>query len=261
MSIHASTFNAGSRRRLPAFLVSAAACGLGFAAGSALVSAAPVGAASASATPAAAATSSAAGYRLAGVLDSGPNNRIGFLQLPRGGQVMIRQGSVIDGGGRIVEFSQRAVRIAFPDGRVVQIDLSGAGGGAAAVAAVAAAAPVNQALGSHPVETDPIVTRTDDHGNTLVRHIELRRFAKALEQQASQAGSASSDVTQRLRDLLKLPVDSRIVALNDTPVGSAPGTIKKIQSLLSRNVIAALNLESPSGMQRVYLMPDDPRQP
>ncbi len=190
----------------------------------------------------------AAGYRLAGIIDSGSNNRVGFLQLPRGGQVLIRLGSVIEGGGRVIEFSKRAVRIAFADGRFVTIDLEGAGTNGL---------PVNANAGSHPVEIDPIVTLVDDHGQTLVRRVEVARFAKAIAKQ----GVAEGDITLRLQTLLKLPVDSRIVAVNEGPIGSAPVAIKKIQALLANNESARLNLESPSGAQRVYLMPDDPRRP
>ena len=211
--------------------------------------------AAAAGQPAWAATSAGtpdAGYRLAGIIDSGAGKRVGFLQLPQGAQVLIRQGSVIAGGGRIVEFSQRAVRIAFPDGRMVQINLEGvagggaAGGGAAAGAADSAAA--QQSARAAPAYA--IVTATDDHGNTLVRHIEVQRFSNALAQQASGA----ADVTQRLQGLLQLPDNARIVAINDAPVGAAPMAIKTIQTLLARNVMATLNLEGPAGSQRVYLM-------
>ena len=205
--------------------------------------------AAAAGQPAWAATSAGtpdAGYRLAGIIDSGAGKRVGFLQLPQGAQVLIRQGSVIAGGGRIVEFSQRAVRIAFPDGRMVQINLEGVGADAAAGAADSAAA--QQSARAAPANA--IVTATDDHGNTLVRHIEVQRLSKALAQQASGA----ADVTQRLQGLLQLPDNARIVAINDAPVGAAPVAIKTIQTLLARNVMATLNLEGPAGSQRVYLM-------
>ncbi len=196
-----------------------------------------------------AATSAAtpnAGYRLAGIIDSGGNNRVGFLQLPQGAQVLIRQGSVIAGGGRVVEFSQRAVRIAFPDGRMVQIDLEGVGAGAAAGAADSTAAQQS----ARAAAANAVVTAADDNGNTLVRHIEVQRFTKALAQQ----GSGAADVTQRLQRLLQLPDNARIVAINDAPVGAAPMALRKIQTQLARNVITTLNLEGPAGSQRVYLM-------
>lgn len=237
----ASMLNAGGQQWPPVFLsrqsnrlgVAALTCSLLLtAAAGSMASAAPVAA-------------SAGGYRLAGVIDAGGDNRTGFLELPRGGQVLIRLGTVIEGGGRVTEFSKRAVRIAFPDGRVVEFDLSGTGQPAAAQS------------GSHPVDIEPIVTFMDDKGGGLVRHVELTRFGKALSQQ----GATSDDFTKRLQGMLKLPIDARIVALNDAPIGATPAAIKKIQTLLAGNGIATLNLESPSGMQRVYVMRGKPAQP
>jgi hypothetical protein len=182
------------------------------------------------------------GYRLSGVIDAGSNNRMGFLELPGGGQVLIRQGTTIAGGGRVVEFSSRSVRIAFPDGHSVAIDLQGSG--------LAAPAAVTQV--SHPIEIDPAVTSTYDQGAGLVRHISLANFGKAV----ALSSASSADLTRRLQPLLKLPVDSHIVSVNDMPVGAAPAAIRKIQSLLAANSMATLNIEGPSGSQRVYLMPD-----
>jgi hypothetical protein len=69
------------------------------------------------------------GYRLAGVLSTG-ENRVGFLELPQGGQVLIRLGSTVN-GGKVVEFSARQLRIAFPD-RTIELTLTaGAAAGSA----------------------------------------------------------------------------------------------------------------------------------
>jgi hypothetical protein len=200
------------------------------------------------AAPHALAAAAAGGYRLAGVVDSGPNKRMGFLELPQGGQVLIRLGTVIAGGGRVVEFSSRAVRIAFPDGRTVNIDF---------VAANNAAARQGAQSVSEPIEIDPVVTKSDDRGQSLTRQVALANFNKRVG--APNQGPA--DLTQRLHSLLKLPADARIVAVNDAPIGSTAAAIKKIQAQLGNNTPATLNLETPSGWQRVYLMRDTPASP
>jgi hypothetical protein len=64
---------------------------------------------------------SSGGYRLAGVLSTG-ENRVGFLELPQGRQVLIRLGSTVN-GGKVVEFSAQQLRIAFPD-RTIELTLT-----------------------------------------------------------------------------------------------------------------------------------------
>ncbi len=55
------------------------------------------------------------GYRLAGIVAVG-KDYLGFLELPGGEQVLVRQGSTINGGGRIVALDGERLRIVFPDG-------------------------------------------------------------------------------------------------------------------------------------------------
>src|SRR5579862_4202807 len=85
------------------------------------------------------------GYRLAGVLSTG-ENRVGFLELPQGGQVLIRLGSTVN-GGKVVEFSAQQLRIAFPD-RTIELALT----------AGAAAGPVTLKKAKHYInKPEPIV--------------------------------------------------------------------------------------------------------
>ena len=67
---------------------------------------------------------SAAGYRLAGTVLVG-DKYLGFLELPQGGQVLVREGSVVN-GGRVIVFTDKGLRIQFPD-RVLELQLERSG--------------------------------------------------------------------------------------------------------------------------------------
>ena len=65
-------------------------------------------------------------------------------------------------------------------------------------------------------------------------------------------------VTQRFAPLLDLPADARVVAVNETQVTSASAAISTVEDTLAKGMPARLNLETPEGMKRVYLMPARP---
>lgn len=184
------------------------------------------------------------GYRLAGVMLVG-KDRIGFLEVPAGGQVLVRVGSTVD-GGKVTVFNDRELRIAFP-GRNVVLELSG---------------------GSSP--TDPgalgVVTGQDDNMHVMVRNVDAQRMTEALDQSKPAAGSAGpkatpsdaqADVGRRFAAVAGLPVNARVVAVNDQPVVSASRAIAAVEKSLAQGLPATLNLESPPGgpPNRVYLLP------
>jgi len=183
-------------------------------------------------------------YRLAGVMLVG-SDRIGFLEVPAGGQVLVRLGSDVD-GGKVTVFNDRELRIAFP-GRSVVLELSGG------------ATPANAgALG--------VVTGQDDNGHVMVRQVDTKRMSEALEQSKPAAGSAAAkvagadaqaEVGRRFATVAGLPVNARVVAVNDRPVRSASTAIAAVEKSLAQGMPATLNLESPPGgpPNRVYLLP------
>jgi hypothetical protein len=194
----------------------------------------------------AAATSTAEkGYRLAGVMLVG-SERIGFLEVPAGGQVLVRLGSSID-GGKVTVFNHRELRIAFP-GRNVVLELSG---------------------GSSPADPGAlgVVTGQDDNMHVMVRNVDPQRMTEALEQSKPAAGStalkasksdAQAEVGRRFAAVAGLPVNAKVVAVNDQPVVSASKAIAAVERSLAQGLPATLNLESPPGgpPNRVYLLPN-----
>jgi hypothetical protein len=200
----------------------------------------------AGATELASAADADRGYRLAGVMVAG-DGYLGFLELPQGEQVLVRLGSVVDGGGKVVAFDARSLRIRFPDG-VVELSLEGSG-----KPLVVGAAP-------------QVVVSGDEQGHTIRRTVDVAGLQEGLQDDTgapnaakSRAGGPPPDpqrtVTQRFSPLLDLPADARVVAINETPVTSASTAISTVESTLAKGMPARLNLETPEGMKRVYLMP------
>lgn len=181
------------------------------------------------------------GYRLAGVMSAG-DSYLGFLELPQGGQVLVRLGSRVD-GGEVVAFDAQSLRIRFPDG-VVELSLEGSG----------KPPPV-------PSSRDVVVSG-DQQGHVIRREVDVAGLDAALEAgERSLAGngppaaSASQVVARRFAPLLDLPAGARVVAVNERKVGSADAAVELVQDTLAKGMPARLNLQTAKGMQRVYLRP------
>jgi hypothetical protein len=175
------------------------------------------------------------GYRLAGVMRIG-NDRIGFLEVPSGGQVLVRVGTLVD-GGKVTVFNDREVRIAFP-GRTVLLQLAGDGGGSSSDAALG------------------VVTGNEDNGHVMVREVDSDRMSAALHRSREAAGTpggqsarqdAAADLGRRFAAIANLPLNARVVAVNDQPVVSADKAIAEIDKALSKGQGTTLNLEAPPG--------------
>jgi hypothetical protein len=185
-------------------------------------------------------------YRLAGVMRVG-DDRIGFLEVPAGGQMLVRLGSNVD-GGRITVFSDRELRISFPDRNVV-LELTGGVGTPAGTSTLG------------------VVTGQDDNMDVMVRNVDRHRLTEALEQTRPATGGAATkaarsdpqgEVGRRFAAVAGLPLGARVVAVNDQPVVSAQKAIAAVEMSLAEGQPATLNLESAPGgpPNRVYLLPN-----
>lgn len=197
------------------------------------------------------ATDAHRGYRLAGVMSAG-DGYLGFLELPQGEQALVRLGSVVD-GGTVVAFDAKTLRIRFPDG-LVEFSLEGSGR-----PLVAAAAP-------------QVVLAGDEQGHVVRRTVDVDGLHAGLQQGAdkasapkTRAGGPPADpqraVTQRFAPLFDLPTDARVVEVNETRVTSASAAIGVVEDSLAKGMPARLNLQTPDGLKRVYLMPAGARTP
>jgi hypothetical protein len=196
--------------------------------------------------PAGPAPSGTGGYRLAGVMLVG-KERIGFLEVPMGGQVLVRLGTAVD-GGKVTVFDERELQIDFP-GRTVRLPLTGG---------------VGQPAGA---ERLGVVTGQQDDGHIMVRNVDPDRMIESLETSKPAPGTGvaesarrdpAAEVGRRFAAVVNLPLNARVVAVNDRPVVSAAGAITEVEKSLAKGQGTTLNLESAPGEPpgRVYLIPE-----
>lgn len=181
------------------------------------------------------------GYRLAGIVVVG-TDYLGFLELPDGGQILVRQGSAIEGGGRIEALDDRGLTIAFPD-RTIQLDLEGSGRPSGAAAAR---------------ETPRDLS---DQEALVMREVSPADLAR-LPRTSSRSGKgddAGVAVAQRFAPLARLPNSARVLTVNEQPVTSADAAIRLIEKSLAEGNAIGLKVAAAGddAEQRVYLMPVD----
>ncbi|MCM2310288.1 MAG: hypothetical protein NDI84_02695 [Steroidobacteraceae bacterium] len=182
------------------------------------------------------------GYRLAGIVAVG-RDYLGFLELPGGEQVLVRQGSVVKGGGRVLLLDAERLRIGLPSG-VIELALEGSG---RAVSVPASAATVD---GVEPVPNQEL---------TLIRRVDLERLGgqlRATPKAPDGHSTPSTETALRLAPILDLPPNSKVVAVNDRPVTSADAAIAGLERSLANNIAPTLTLADAKGGPgtRVYLL-------
>lgn len=220
----------------------------------------------------AAATAEAEGYRLAGIMATGADH-IGFLAVPGGGQMLIRQGSALPGGAKVLAIADKSLTLALPDGRRLVLELSGSGAPAgsrpadgAGSAAPPAAAPATVQRGTAP---ESIVSRQQDRGTAHVRRVAASRVDAALkpriaaERAKAKAGDRDSAMDAEalavtFQGLFAVREGSALVAVNGQQVKSAAEAMESVRGNLSKGVVTTLNFKGPYGPERVYLLPERP---
>lgn len=206
---------------------------------------------------AAAAGPADAGYRLAGVIETGGDRSVAILELPRGGQVLIHKGSAID-GGTVTELSRRGVRIVFAD-HVVELMLSRAEGAAERAAHPAAASSSGQ-LGpasAHQAAQRRVPPPLPTPLTRTVSPAVVRAFIVNGVPEAPSNTDAKQYVDAEIAQQLDLPAHSQVIAVNDQSAGSPDETVSALQQALT-NGVAVITLDTPQGQQRVYVMPASP---
>ena len=187
------------------------------------------------------------GYRLAGIVAVG-KDYLGFLELPEGGQILVRQGSVINGGGKVVELDSERLKIAFPD-RTIDLELAGSG-----------ASPDAPTVAS--TDRDSIATAWDGEA-IVMREVDPVSVAQSLRTTgASPAGTgkradAGAEVARRFAAIANLPANALVLAINELPVQSADAAIRQAEKVLVAGGSVSLKLAAAGDAPeiRVYLMP------
>jgi hypothetical protein len=190
------------------------------------------------------------------------DERIGLLELPHGGQILVRMGSVID-GGKVTELSAKRLRIAFPD-RSVELALDGVAGGrmaqGSAHAAVAVASTADSGAPDRATATRGTRARPRAPDN-VVPPAETRSVSAAAVRLLLVNGipeaphsDAGLFVAEQIGPMFDLPEHSRLLAVNDEPVTSAGQAVAGLQRALT-NGVAVLGIDTPEGPRRVYVAP------
>ena len=183
----------------------------------------------------------AKGYRLAGTMAVG-NDFLAFLEVPQGGQVLVRSGSVVN-GVKVLAVTAQEARLSFPAG-VVELLLDGTHRSPA------------------PVKSSAVLGKSDDVRNRVynrdVSSEQVSRELSAATDRAKAPASASSMVAaQRVAAVLDLPAGSRVLRVGPNPVSSAQGAIQQIEQAFSSTApVVILDIQTPKGPGRVYLHRD-----
>ncbi len=182
------------------------------------------------------------GYRLAGVMVVG-SDHLGFLELPTGGQQQVRVGSIVQ-GGKVTEFSDRTLRIVFPD-HVVVLALDG----------LARPAPA-----AEPPPKPSAVLLASDTPGAYTREVDVKGLRAQLAAPPPPGHApAPTDprraVGERLVEAVQVPPNARVLAVDDVPVTNAKDAISAIGQRLATGQVSSLNVQTANGPERVYLVP------
>lgn len=189
------------------------------------------------------------GYRLAGTLAVG-REYLAFIEYPEGGQVLVREGTALEGGVHVTHVDAERVTLAFP-GATLDLWLDDSGRPASTPASAG------------------VVQQSSDQGHVHMRHVDSADLRASLATPRPGGPStlpsgrrldAGTELAQRFAPILDLPAGARVVAVNERPVRTADGAIALINTELARNTAVRLNLASPAGAPpgRVYLLPARP---
>lgn len=191
-------------------------------------------------------------YRLAGVMAVGPDY-LGILELPDGDQMLVRKGSAIEGGGRVVLIDATRLRIEFPGRPPLEFILDGSG----------TPPEVPAGLG--------VLREQSDRDHVMLREVDGEALEASLARSRSASGSSGAEALpatrpdpaletgRRLSPILNLPPNARVVAVNEQPVRSADRAIALIEQSLKDGIAPRLNLAGDDGESRVYVTPAQPQ--
>lgn len=202
------------------------------------------------------AVAAAQSYRVAGIVQPENGTASALIEMPDGRSVILRVGDRV-GEQTLVEISYPVVVLQSGAGQRQVLKLAGSAAAAArngvAVASDAGAAGNESAAappssGEHAAATSEPVTRTLD-ASAMRGLTELQN--RAATQDSSQLAAA-------INAQLGLEAGEVILQVNDRAVASPADALETIRASLEDAVPLVMNLASPGGPRRVYLLTDQP---
>ena len=206
------------------------------------------------------AAASETNYRLAGIIGDGSERSIAVIELPGGGQRLVRAGDTL-GDGTVAEITRIAVRIERP-GEDLILRMRGNPRLAAASPRVDAA-PAAHAGGSDAGDPDASANEGEGAGDGGVRsqQISAGDAARMLEsvQGAGDAGGAApsaEELGSRLNAMLEIPEEATITEVNGVKVDTPQAAIAAIQSGLQQTDTARLTVAGAGALTTVVVAAD-----
>ena len=175
-------------------------------------------------------------YRVAGLMDLGPDRKLAVIETTDGTQALYRVGDVL-GDARIVDIGTRAMGVDLA-GRRVTLVLSGR--------------PVSLSAGGAP---PPPLLEPPRPPRTATRTIRPAQAADAMRQ--DRRGESSVDRAERINGVLGLPVGTRILAVDRKPVASLGDAVEDMLPLLGAGEPVRLTVAGTEEMDEVYLLPEE----
>jgi hypothetical protein len=184
---------------------------------------------------------------------------VGFLELPQGGQVLIRLGSTVN-GGKVVEFSAQKLRIAFPD-RMLELTLTGAAAGSVAAPVTAKAAPAD-------VKAVPVTLKKPKHYINKPKPIDMPAFTPSeaavlsFKEHGPPPLPAGIDpahyVAEVIAPTVALPAGATITYVNGqavTSVAQAANALYAASELVGQAIV---DVDTPAGRMHLYVATPPP---
>ena len=167
-------------------------------------------------------------YRIAGILDTDDgHNMRAVIELPDGEQGIFRSGDPI-GDGQVLEISWRGVRLVFPGGERL-LPLQGDG--------------------------SSLVDHSDNPG-FLRREVSPETLQALASVRPAKEGKNRNSFSE-VNAVLDLPVDARIISVQDQAVDSAKSAARQIQRSVQQGQIVRVALDGVPGTDSLYLFPAD----
>jgi hypothetical protein len=191
-------------------------------------------------------------YRLAGIVEVGPERWLAVIEMPDGRQGLFRAGETL-GEGRIVDVARTGVRVEL-GGEIVLLSLRGNPSLSAAVpitgedAYAAEGSPRDPSVRSQPLFYEDTV-------KLLTSVARATAAATPGHTTSPPAGADAGALSARLGELLGVPAGARIVAVDRDAVKTPQEVIDAVVPRLGAGQAVRLSLAGAGDLEVLYLTP------
>jgi hypothetical protein len=192
-------------------------------------------------------------YRVAGIVAGYPGAAIAVIELPDGRQRSYREGDLLD-EGTIREITPGSVRIEFPEDDLI-LRLRGSPQLAANRSAGAAANTEQGAaeeVGSEEASAEEAMRNQQLGSNDVARLL----AAAERTRHASDAETASEIVAAHLNDILEIPAEAVVVAVDEVPVASPAAALDALAAQLGEGATASVTVSGAEDLRTIVVAPD-----